>query len=283
MLIVGVMIFGTGCAREESDVGTPTVPEGGGIDSTEAPADGSLHPAFSLTRKEFEAIIDDLPDEQVARITSASTEFLDQIDTILDQDPIITRLVDKKHLLPPDYIPEDIVPLDQYADTLTLNREDLSLREIILPDLFAMIEAAAADEIVLDLSSTYRSYEYQEWLFQYWVDQLGLEEAERVSARPGSSQHQLGTTVDFGSIEPEYAGEPGGRWLADHAWRYGFSLSYPEGNEGLTGYSFEPWHYRWISQAATILEREFFGGSQQQMLEFLHQNRSSFQDARVAR
>jgi hypothetical protein len=96
-----------------------------------------------------------------------------------------------------------------------------------------MVEAARLDGVLLDISSTYRSYTYQENLFAYWVDQLGREEAERVSARAGTSQHQLGTTVDFGSVTTAFAAEPGGIWLSEHAHRFGFSLSYPDGYEAV--------------------------------------------------
>ena len=198
---------------------------------------------------------------------------------LLKIDPDVLTLVDKSHRLPADYEPDDLVALTSYQDRLTLNKDDLSLRKMIMADLLAMVDAADADGITLDISSSYRSYAYQEWLFQYWVDELGQEEAERVSARPGSSQHQLGTTVDFGSVTVAFAEHPAGIWLAENAWRFGFSLSYPDGYEELTGYAYEPWHFRWITPAGTALEREFFGGIQQVMLEFLAEHGAALRRA----
>jgi D-alanyl-D-alanine carboxypeptidase len=109
-------------------------------------------------------------------------------------------------------------------------------------------------------------------LYENYVSKYGQEETDRFSAGPGTSQHQLGTSIDFGSITPEFGDTEAGRWLYEHAWEYGFSLSYPEGYEDVTGYMFEIWHYRYITPTGTRLEREFFGGIQQYMTEFLQEN-----------
>jgi len=100
--------------------------------------------------------------------------------------------------------------------------------------------------------SAYRSYAEQERTFAYWVDVLGEAEARRVSAEPGHSEHQLGTAADLTTADVGYdlteafAETPAGRWLAENAYRYGFALSYPVGAEPVTGYAYEPWHYRYI-------------------------------------
>lgn len=279
--VLSLSLFFIGCAGEDSAVASVEDTDVAATAAVEAPP--PVHPAFDLTEEEVQTITVDLPIGVQRKILRSPERFLELVDTVIDREPIVTRLVDKTHLLPAEYAPTDLVELDEHRDTLVLNRDDLSLRSVILPDLFAMVEAAAMDGVTLDISSSYRSYAYQEWLFQYWVDELGLEEAERVSARPGSSQHQLGTTVDFGSVTPEYADTAGGKWLAEHAWRFGFSLSYPDGWEATTGYAYEPWHFRWISRDATALEREFFDGIQQVMLEFLHRHRETFELARSGR
>ncbi len=244
---------------------------------------GRLHPAFNLNQADLAEMTASLPEEYATTILRRPEVFLELVMVFGNIDADALLLVDKLHRLPPDYVPGDIVALDRFGESLVLNRAELALRGVVLPDLFAMVEAARQDGILLDLSSTYRSYTYQEGLFQYWVNQLGREEAERVSARAGSSQHQLGTTVDFGSVTDAFADHPAGVWLAEHAWRYGFSLSYPLGWEKQTGYSYEPWHYRWISRPATYMEREFFGGIQQVMLEFFHEQLPAFRQARIAR
>jgi D-alanyl-D-alanine carboxypeptidase len=83
-----------------------------------------------------------------------------------------------------------------------------------------------------------------------------------VSARPGHSEHQLGTTADISNADvgyrltEEFGETPAGRWLAENAWRYGFVLSYPEGAEAVTGYKYEPWHFRWVGEAAAAAVRD---------------------------
>ncbi len=266
---------------------TETPPEStdGAVDtSIETPADEAvepaapIHPAFDLTIDELRAIVGEMDAVTRVAVDARPQVFLEYVARLLETDPDLLLLVDKNNSLETGYEPGDLRDLAEYRDRLTLTRDGLSLREIVLPDLLAMSEAAAVDGVRLDISSTYRSYSYQDSLFDYWVAELGLAQAERVSARPGTSQHQLGTTVDFGTITVEYADAPGGLWLADNAWRFGFSLSYPRDLEPLTGYVFEPWHYRFVSRDATFLEREFFGSVQQTMLEFWHKRAESFRE-----
>lgn len=230
----------------------------------------TVHPAFDMTIEDLTETLVGLPNETVAAVSARPQVFLEYVSRMLILDPMFLVLVDKRNRLPESYAPPDLQDLNRYRDRLVLNREDLALRAAIMPDLFAMITAAGLEGITLDISSSYRSYAYQENLFEYWVSELGLEEAERVSARAGSSQHQLGTTIDFGSVTVAFAGTPAGRWLAANAGDYGFSMSYPEGLHEITGYSFEPWHFRYISRGGTRMEREFFDGIQQIMLEYWH-------------
>jgi D-alanyl-D-alanine carboxypeptidase len=245
-----------------------------------------IHPSFNVTAAELEerlrAAAEQLrpafADRFLPEILERPQYFLELLKQTFQQDPAFYRLVDKEHALPEDYAPQDILSLNRYRDRLVLNRNDLSLRTVVLPDLFAMIEAARLEGITLDISSTYRSYSYQAGLFERHVANLGREQAERVSARPGTSQHQLGTTVDFGSITPAFADTTAGRWLAEHAQEYGFSLSYPNGYEDLTGYSYEPWHFRYISRTGTEIEAEFFAGLQQHFLEFYHSQADWFRN-----
>lgn len=126
-----------------------------------------------------------------------------------------------------------------------------------------MFDAAAADGLKLMVLSSYRSYQDQVRTFEYWVRQEGLEAAERESARPGYSQHQLGTAVDIAnegvsySLVEEFGATAEGRWLEANAHRFGFILSYPRDKEAITGYKYEPWHFRYVGleHAAAIYER----------------------------
>jgi D-alanyl-D-alanine carboxypeptidase len=86
----------------------------------------------------------------------------------------------------------------------------------------------------------------------------------------------LGTAIDFGSISDDFTGTKMQRWLRDNAWKYGFSLSFPDGYEELTGYRHESWHFRYIGPQAAHTCRLFFGDIQQIMLEFLYNHGQDF-------
>lgn len=182
-------------------------------------------------------------------------------------------LVDKKNPLPEAYEPPDLVPLKDYP--LSVSRNDLLLRKAIIEAVLELDAAAKADGVNLVFSSAYRSYAYQETLFARYSAEMGEIEAARVSARAGTSQHQLGTVADFGSIDDSFASTKAGVWMAANAGRFGFSLSFPQGMEEVTGYVWESWHYRYITKQGTALEREFFGGVQQYLIEFLAAYRSA--------
>jgi D-alanyl-D-alanine carboxypeptidase len=110
------------------------------------------------------------------------------------------------------------------------------------------------------------------------VKAYGKEQADRESAQPGKSQHQLGLTIDFGSITDEFAYTPEGKWLRENSWKYGFSLSYPEDMEWLTGYRHECWHFRYITPLGTKMEKEFFNGIQQYMLQYWKDYQTYFKE-----
>jgi len=164
---------------------------------------------------------------------------------------------------------------------LAVSRTDLELRGSIMTAVLDMAAAARSAGAALLFSSSYRSYDYQKSVYEREVKMYGQAAADRESARPGASQHQLGTVVDFGSITDSFADTKAGRWLAAHAGEFGFSLSYPRGYEELTGYRWESWHYRFITRPAARMQKEFFDDVQQLMLVFLHDNRAALEAKRL--
>ncbi|MBO5137236.1 MAG: M15 family metallopeptidase [Spirochaetaceae bacterium] len=197
-------------------------------------------------------------------------EFLGDLEKVLADDKFdLLTLVDKQHYLSQDYIPDDIVALTANNYYL-LNRNDLSLREPVEKALRTMADAAKKDGITLLVSSTFRSFDYQANLYARNVKQLGKEVADRESAPPGASQHQLGTAVDFGDITDSFALTKEGKWLAENAGLYGWSLSFPDGYEDVTGYRWECWHYRYIGVPAVQFQQKWFSDVQQFMIEFIH-------------
>jgi len=165
-------------------------------------------------------------------------------------------LVNKTYFLPPEYIPGDLVALD-YSNTGGMRvYGGMSARNILIADLMALGQSASSAGIDLAIVSSYRSFYTQESTYNYWVSQVGQTQADMVSARPGHSQHQLGTALDFTTnlgggdlLWQAFDGTPAANWLAENAWQYGFVQSYPAGWESTTGYSAESWHYRYIGVA----------------------------------
>jgi D-alanyl-D-alanine carboxypeptidase len=130
------------------------------------------------------------------------------------------------------------------------------VRKLVIPDLTALAQAATANGTPLRVVSAYRSYTQQRQLYRSEVRQLGVAAARLIAARPGHSEHQLGTAIDFGSanlseyngVGSDWALTPTGAWMEQNAWKYGFVMSYPAGDTSVTCYQYEPWHYRYVGR-----------------------------------
>ncbi|GAB6090915.1 M15 family metallopeptidase [Spirochaeta dissipatitropha] len=262
------------CTAEDLKIGNSDVINDATI--KEAPY---LHPDFSITESDLEEMIRDLPQTQQESIRRRPQVFLDLLSRALDLRTEYTVLVDKVHALSENFRPSDLVSLNDYPQ-LRKARNDLSLAAEIMPMVLALNEAAAQDGITLTYGSTYRSYQYQVGLFNHWVNQLGYDAAARVSAKPGHSQHQLGTVIDFSPISQVFSGSRDYEWLKNNAHLYGFSLSYPEGLEELTGYQYESWHWRYIHETGIKLQQEFFDDIQQYYLSFLNAKKELLEQSR---
>ncbi|MDR2211571.1 MAG: M15 family metallopeptidase [Spirochaetaceae bacterium] len=213
----------------------------------------------------------ELPPEIAGHITENTPAFMEDLERILaEEDPFLRILVDKQHPLPAAYEPDDLVEL-RYGSYRAGISDPMMLRRKAEAALEEMAAAAKAEGLVLTVSSAYRSYEYQIGSFDRWTRRLGLTEAERVSARPGHSQHQLGLVVDFGSITNEFAETAAGKWVKANAGRFGWSISFPRGYEELTGYAWESWHYRYTGRELCVFIDRWFGGIQQYALRFIHE------------
>jgi zinc D-Ala-D-Ala carboxypeptidase len=245
-----------------------------------AEAEGArIAPEFGLSLAELQSMTRSLPEEIRAGILAEPQEFLHLVAAVLDEPAVFFVLVDKSHTLPPEHEPEDLVNLRAYP--LSVLFGDMLLRKAIMPAVLELAGAAKESGITLLFSSGYRSFEYQKYVYAKEVKTYGQEMADRESAKPGASQHQLGTAIDFGSITDDFAGTRAGTWLFAHAGEHGFSLSYPQGYEEVTGYRYESWHYRYITKPGVVLQKKFFGDIQQYMLEFLNDNRTALESKRL--
>jgi D-alanyl-D-alanine carboxypeptidase len=145
------------------------------------------------------------------------------------------------------------------------------MREEPADALSKLITDAKLANLKITPLSGFRSYDTQVSVYSNEVKSFGQAVADTESARPGTSEHQTGLTVDVGGggcgIEDCFGSTPEGKWVAQNAYKYGFIIRYPEGKQSTTGYRYEPWHLRFVgtdlanemhSQKILTLE-EFFG------------------------
>jgi LAS superfamily LD-carboxypeptidase LdcB len=171
--------------------------------------------------------------------------------TLLPCGDIMAPL-NKQHRLPLDCEPPGLVLLPPWTSV----GGPQYLRQEAAGALVAMLSEAAASGYVIAAASTYRSYADQEFTYGFWVNQLGQAAADRISARPGHSEHQLGTAADLTAasvgfqLSEAFGRTAEGQWLAENAPRFGFVVSYPADREDITGYAFEPWHLRYVGAEA---------------------------------
>jgi zinc D-Ala-D-Ala carboxypeptidase len=151
----------------------------------------------------------------------------------------------REEALPDGYVPPDLVPLVRYG-LPEVGRQQI--REVVVPDLWEMVQAARADGMALRVISGYRSYDVQAYTYNNYARRWGTEVADQRSARPGHSQHQLGTAMDFNQLSQLFVVSPEGQWLWAHGHEYGFIFPYTAASVSRTGYISEPWHVRWVGR-----------------------------------
>lgn len=162
-------------------------------------------------------------------------------------------IVSKSRPLPDGYVPAQLVNPNMKLRWAPI-AESMTVSQQIAPDLEALYKASQAAGFDLMLVSGYRSQATQKELYDGYVASQGQEAADRISARPGTSEHQTGMVVDIGRSDSQceldtcFGETPEGKWLAEHAHEYGFIIRYPEGKEAIVGYQYEPWHIRYVGR-----------------------------------
>ena len=189
-------------------------------------------------------------------------------ERIPSDDDLLT-LVTHEYGLGRAYEPADLVPLSDYFPVHITLGYPSEIREVAVGPLVEMVGAMEAAGLRPFIISGYRSYAAQAIAWAKW-NEYNPEYVAGLSARPGHSEHQLGTTVDFGSPELEavtgiediefhthFYMTSEGAWLLDHAHEYGFTMSYPPYTLEVTGFYYEPWHYRYVGmELATQLKEQ---------------------------
>ena len=160
-------------------------------------------------------------------------------------------VVSREHTLPSTHVPSDRINL---VDTRKDGRNTQQMREYAAKAMEAMfIEMRAAGYTDVSVTSAYRSYAYQESIFNMYLQQNNndYEYVSTFSNPPGSSEHQTGLCADLhnlSSADVSFANKPVYSWLYDNCWKFGYILRYPEDKVDVTDISFEPWHYRYVGK-----------------------------------
>ena len=215
--------------------------------------------------------------ENLAKLVSQKYFIQENLDLYLDalkEDDDIKKVVAKVNVLQNRDFYEDITDADPSKKELILVNKFYKLKEDYTPDNLVSMgvqysydgnymqkeadEAfsemwADADENGLSIIANlaYRSYKVQEESYAYYKDDLGTKSADKVVARPGHSEHQTGLCVDidiYRNYEGEFDETDEFKWLKKNAYKYGFILRYPKDAEDITGFKYEPWHYRYVGK-----------------------------------
>ena len=153
-------------------------------------------------------------------------------------------LVNKYYSLDENYTPQDMIEMPKkyaYEGRKVLPEVNEAFQK--------MYEGALKENIKIYVVSAFRSYTYQGQLYTNYITTYGEKYANTVSARPGYSEHQTGLALDILSDNvdmSEFVNTKAFSWLKENSYKYGFILRYPKDKEYLTGYAYEPWHYRYL-------------------------------------
>ena len=180
--------------------------------------------------------------------------FYENVNTIEYPYELLV-LVNKYHQLPAGFKQYNLINM---SSEYTVNDgKEYLLAGVAYENYVQMAEAAKKEGLSMMVLSAYRTEDYQRSLYNNKVSTTGIVNADNYSARPGFSEHQTGLAVDISSTKDTFEYTAEFQWLQKHAHEYGFILRYPMGKEWITGYSYEPWHYRYVgTDAARIIHEE---------------------------
>ena len=168
-----------------------------------------------------------------------------KVDNKVDFSKGHLLLVNKFYKLENDYVPSTLVKIDKkYGYERMLDKTVYNA----FIDMYNDIEK---EGMALFITSPYRSYNYQQKLYNNYVTTNGQKMADSFSAKPGYSEHQTGFAVDLASKNSMYTRFQNTKeyqWMINNCYKYGFILRYPKDKEKQTGYMFEAWHYRYVGK-----------------------------------
>ena len=201
--------------------------------------------------------------DNIGSLVSSEKSFLtgtadDSADTAksdeADKDDPYLIIVNRTHKLAADYVPDGLQIVKSHADRTS--DETAQLQKKAAEAFNDLTADAKKDGVGIVLTTGYRSYSTQKGLYDYYVSKYGRKKADRMSAEPGTSEHQTGLACDTSSAEvnygltQKYKNTKAGKWLKKNSYKYGFIIRFPQGKEDVTGYEYEPWHIRYVGKKA---------------------------------
>ncbi|QZY54855.1 M15 family metallopeptidase [Crassaminicella profunda] len=208
------------------------------------------------------------------------TTYIENHGYIIQNVDDLLVLVNKNRNLPSNYVPKDLV-VPKVCFPFKGKYPKKQMRKEAAFALEELFKAAENENIYIYALSGYRSYNRQKNIFNYKVRTIGKEVTTQISAYPGQSEHQTGLAMDVTSKSVRFRLVEGfentkeGKWLKENCHQYGFIIRYPKEKEDITGYSYEPWHIRYVGKegaayivANNITLEEFFE-------QFSKENRSA--------
>ena len=223
--LAAVLVF-TGCGHKEKPAQTDPEPVSQGEQAAEQPAEEAEEPQLP----KMETSLDDYP-----------------LSTPTDD---ILVLVNKTHPVTRDYEADDLVTVE-HCDPNVGTKDTKKMRKTAADAIETLIAGAKEDGYDIVMRTGYRSYDYQDYLFNSYASKYGEAEANTYSARPGQSEHQTGWCCDVGVIGvalTDFDYRPEAQWIAENSWKYGFILRYPADKTDITGYIYESWHIRYVGK-----------------------------------
>lgn len=183
---------------------------------------------------------------------SPEPEFDTSAHSIDDPESIWVVSNKLRALDPPEFAPSDLV-LPEGVE----NEFNQPLREPAARAAEALHAAAAEEGVYFRIISAYRDYNTQVSLYNGYVARDGAEAADTYSARPGHSEHQTGLVIDIDDntgcyLMACFADTEAGQWMVEHGAEYGFIVRYPEGATDITGFTYEPWHLRYVGEELAL-------------------------------
>lgn len=255
--LAAVLVIGDGAylaSRRSAAHAQPVPSESGTLAQSETPLNGTI----ASSNAETAAAAAASPETESAAATNTETP-----PTVLEDLPWNLRLVNRDHPLAADFTPSNLAELPDasWVEPHVNHRVDARIVE----DLAAMLTAAEAEGAHPVICSSFRTYDYQENLFENRIERAEREdhlegaEAEEAAAfwvaPPGASEHQTGLAIDI--VDADYLELDEGQeetatqqWLMAHCTEYGFILRYPTDKSATTGIGYEPWHYRYVGKEA---------------------------------